>query len=226
MSEASRLRHSSAATTAGRVSCNPRSCSIEREFVATVLRMKDIRASVRLSVQSMENGDDAVERGKMSTAYIAVGSNLGDKQSNCEKGIAALNQTQGITVNSQAKLYKTAPVDFTDQDWFVNTAVRVVTDLAPRALLKQLKRIENAAGRIKSDIRFGPRVLDLDIIFYDNLVLNSDTLEIPHPRMHKRRFVLRPICDIDPAAMHPKYKKTVANLLDGIADPDQEITAL
>ncbi len=161
-----------------------------------------------------------------SIAYIAVGSNLGDKQSNCEKGIAALNQTPGITVTARAKLYKTAPVDFTDQDWFVNTAVSVTTDLAPHDLLKQLKRIESAVGRLKSDIRFGPRVLDMDIILYDTLVFKSDTLEIPHPRMHKRRFVLRPICDIDPLVMHPALKNPVKTLLDGIEDPDQELVVL
>ena len=162
----------------------------------------------------------------MSTAYIAVGSNLGNKQRNCKKGIAALNQTPGITVTAHAKLYKTAPVDFTDQEWFVNTAVRVATELLPRDLLRQLKKIESDVGRIQSDIRFGPRVLDLDIILYDNLVFKSDKLEIPHPRMHKRRFVLRPICDIDPFAMHPTFKKPVKTLLDGIEDPDQDIVVL
>ena len=162
----------------------------------------------------------------MSTAYIAVGSNLGNKQSNCKKGIAALNQTPGITVTAHAKLYKTAPVDFTDQDWFVNTAVRVATELLPRDLLRQLKRIESEIGRIQSDIRFGPRVLDLDIILYDNLVFKSDKLEIPHPRMHKRRFVLRPICDIDPFAIHPTLKKPVKTLLDSIEDPGQDIVVL
>jgi len=168
----------------------------------------------------------AREDATLSTAYIAVGSNLGDKQGNCEQGIAALTQTAGITVTAQAKLYKTAPVDFTDQAWFVNTAVRVATDLAPWDLLTQLKRIESAVGRIKTDIRFGPRVLDMDIILYDDLIFKSDTLEIPHPRMHKRRFVLRPICDIDPTAMHPTLNKPVKVLLDGISDPGQEIALL
>jgi 2-amino-4-hydroxy-6-hydroxymethyldihydropteridine diphosphokinase len=162
----------------------------------------------------------------LSSAYISIGSNLGDKQSNCKKGIAALNKTPGITVTAHAKFYKTAPVDFTDQDWFVNTAVRIATELLPRDLLRQLKRIESDVGRIQSGIRFGPRVLDLDIILYDNLVFKSDKLEIPHPRMHKRRFVLGPICDIDPLVMHPTLKKPVKTLLDGIEDPDQDIVVL
>jgi len=162
----------------------------------------------------------------MNTVYIAVGSNLGDKAGNCDRGIEALVKTRGVTVTARAKMYKTAPVDFIEQDWFVNTAIKVQTELEPLDLLKCLKKIEKDAGRLKSDIRFGPRVLDMDIIFYENLAFKSDTLEIPHPRMHKRRFVLRPICDIDPAAMHPTLKQSVKILLDRIEDPGQDIVEL
>jgi 2-amino-4-hydroxy-6-hydroxymethyldihydropteridine diphosphokinase len=162
----------------------------------------------------------------LSTAYIAVGSNLGDKRKNCALGIDALDQTREITVTARAGIYKTAPVDYTDQDWFVNTAVRIETDLAPDDLLTRLKQIERNAGRDKGGIRFGPRVLDLDIIFYDDLVLQTGTLDIPHPRMHKRRFVLRPICDIDPCAMHPTLESPVRALLEAISDPDQDIELL
>ncbi len=162
----------------------------------------------------------------MNSAYIAIGSNLGDKQVNCARGIAALNRVPGISVTARAKYYKTAPVDFTDQDWFVNTAVKVETRLAADDLLRQLKKIEQAAGRTKSGIRFGPRVLDMDIIFLGDLIFKSDRLEIPHPRMHKRRFVLEPICDIDPTAMHPVLEKPVKTLLAQIADPDQAIVEL
>ncbi len=162
----------------------------------------------------------------MSTAYIAVGSNLGDKHQNCSQGIAALDRIQTITVTDRARFYKTAPVDYTDQDWFVNTAVRVATDLSPEGLLDRLKNIERDMGREKGGVRFGPRVLDLDIIFYDDLVLSTGILAIPHPRMHKRRFVLRPICDIDPTVMHPTLKSPVRDLLEAINDPDQDIELL
>jgi len=162
----------------------------------------------------------------LNTAYIAVGSNLGDKRSNCARGIDALDQIRGITVTARAGTYKTAPVDYTDQDWFVNTAVRIETDLSPADLLTRLKQIERDAGRDKKGIRFGPRILDLDIIFYDELVLRTETLDIPHPRMHKRRFVLRPICDIDPTVMHPTLKLPVKSLLAAINDPDQDIELL
>ncbi|MCP3952043.1 MAG: 2-amino-4-hydroxy-6-hydroxymethyldihydropteridine diphosphokinase [Desulfobacterales bacterium] len=162
----------------------------------------------------------------MSTAYIAVGSNLGDKRENCNRGIDALERIRDITVTGRAGFYKTAPVDYTDQDWFVNTAIRIDTRLSPDDLLIRLKKIEQESGRKRGGIRFGPRVLDLDIIFYDDLVLQTRVLDIPHPRMHKRRFVLRPICDIDPSAMHPTLESPVKVLLEAIKDPDQDIELL
>ena len=164
--------------------------------------------------------------GSLSTAYIAIGSNLGDKHQNCIRGIDLLAQMPEIEVIDRARFYRTAPVDYTDQDWFVNTAVRIETSLAPADLLTRVKQVEREAGRDKSGIRFGPRVLDLDIIFYEDLVLRTASLEIPHPRMHKRRFVLRPICDIDPTAMHPILKMPVKSLLAAIDDPDQNIELL
>ena len=167
-----------------------------------------------------------MKESKLSTAYIAVGSNLGDKRQNCARGIEALDQTREITVTARAGFYKTAPVDYTAQDWFVNTAVRLDTSLEPVDLLARLKQIERDVGREKGGIRFGPRVLDLDIIFFDDLVLRTEVLDVPHPRMHKRRFVLRPICDIDPSAVHPTLKVPVKALLEAIDDPDQDIELL
>ena len=164
--------------------------------------------------------------GNLNIAYIAVGSNLGDKQQNCIRGIDALEQMPEIVVTDRARFYKTAPVDYTDQDWFVNTAIRVTTELNPDGLLNRLKQVELEVGRKTGGIRFGPRVLDLDIIFYGDLVIDTETLEIPHPRMHKRRFVLRPICDIDPTVVHPVLNTSVEALLVAVNDPDQEIAPL
>jgi 2-amino-4-hydroxy-6-hydroxymethyldihydropteridine diphosphokinase len=114
-------------------------------------------------------------------------------------------------------------VDYKDQDWFINVVVKVETTLAPFELLKTLKSIERGAGRVDGSIRFGPRVLDLDIILYDDLVTNSSKLIVPHPRMHKRRFVLRPICDIDPTIVHPVLKKEMQALLDVLDENEQRI---
>jgi 2-amino-4-hydroxy-6-hydroxymethyldihydropteridine diphosphokinase len=162
----------------------------------------------------------------VNSAFIAIGSNLGDKYQNCLRGIAALAETTLITVTDRAGFYKTAPVDFTDQDWFVNTAVKITTGLTPTELLERLKHIERESGRDTRGLRFGPRILDLDIIFFNDLVVRTDNLEIPHPRMHKRRFVLRPICDIDPTAKHPTLKSPVNALLEAIDDPEQDIEPL
>jgi 2-amino-4-hydroxy-6-hydroxymethyldihydropteridine diphosphokinase len=101
------------------------------------------------------------------TAYIGVGSNLGDKADNCRKGIAAVNRCEGCMVETQSPLYETEPVDLECQDWFVNGVARIRTDLEPETLLVRLKAIEHAMGPRPGEVRFGPRTLDLDILFYE-----------------------------------------------------------
>jgi 2-amino-4-hydroxy-6-hydroxymethyldihydropteridine diphosphokinase len=157
------------------------------------------------------------------TAYIGAGSNIGDKLLNCKNGISALTNTQDAAVKAWSRFYKTEPVDYKNQDWFINVVVKVETPLAPFELLKTIKSIEKDAGRMDGSLRFGPRILDLDIILYDDLVANSSELIVPHPRMHKRRFVLRPICDIDPTIVHPVLKKEMQALLDVIDENEQRI---
>jgi 2-amino-4-hydroxy-6-hydroxymethyldihydropteridine diphosphokinase len=163
---------------------------------------------------------------KKHIAYISIGSNIGDKLQNCRKGVEDLGAVGKTKLIKLSRFYRTSPVDNEDQDWFVNAAVEVATSLGPQALLHEIKRIQASAGRKTEPIRFGPRILDLDIIFYDRAVLKSPELEIPHPRMHKRRFVLQPMCDIDPFIIHPVIKKDVRTLLEEIEDPDQKIEEL
>lgn len=160
------------------------------------------------------------------TVIISVGSNLGDKLENCLKGIAALTESGKSILCETSRFFKTSPVDYTDQAWFVNAAVKIRTTLDPLALLDELIAIQQHAGRKSDTIRFGPRVLDLDILLYDDRVMRSPRLEIPHPRMHKRAFVLRPICDINPAIIHPVLGQTVADLLSRLNDDDQQIIPL
>lgn len=152
------------------------------------------------------------------TVFISIGSNIGNKLENCGKGIATLTRTVETVLLKKSGFYRTEPVDYTDQDWFVNCAVKIKTSLNPFELLTELKRIEAEAGRKNNSVRFGPRVLDLDIIFFDDQTLNSDNLVIPHPRMHQRRFVLRPICDIEPDVIHPAFKKDMVALLAELGD--------
>ena len=160
------------------------------------------------------------------TVLISAGSNIGDKSGNCKKGISALIRAESAVLFKESKLYKTEPVDYTDQDWFVNCAVKISTPLEPLELLTEIKRIESEAGRKKDVVRFGPRVLDLDIIFFDDRVIESDNLIIPHPRMHQRRFVLMPICDIDPNIIHPVLKKSIRALLAELDDSEQKVSEL
>lgn len=157
------------------------------------------------------------------TAYIGAGSNIGDKLLNCKNGIAALTRDNKTVLKDRSKFYKTEPVHYKDQDWFVNWVVKIETTLDPFELLNELKSIERDTGRVYNPIRFGPRTLDLDIILYDDLVKNSADLIIPHPRMYKRRFVLRPICDIDPKIVHPVLKKDMQYLLDILDENEQRI---
>lgn len=157
------------------------------------------------------------------TAYIGIGSNIGDKVLNCKNGITGLTNTEKIVVKERSAFYKTEPVDYKDQDWFINVVALIETTLEPIQLLKKLRSIERNAGRMDDPIRFGPRILDLDIILYDDLVMNSSGLTVPHPRMHKRRFVLRPICDIDPTIVHPVFKINMQKLLDRLDENEQRI---
>lgn len=162
----------------------------------------------------------------LHTAFISIGSNIGDKLANCQNAISALETVEDTRLCACSRFYKTAPVDYLDQDWFVNAAVKIDTKLAPRELLEALKEIQQRAGRLKDPIRFGPRIIDLDIIFYDTAIIDLPELVIPHPRMHKRRFVLQPICDIDPAFVHPVFQKDVRYLLDQLSDETQSVETL
>ena len=162
--------------------------------------------------------------GQYHTAYICVGSNLGDKLENCRRGVGRLTRGASSRLIDQSPVYKTEPVDYRQQDWFVNYVVKIETLLEPLDLLGRLKAIERQAGRTRSPVRFGPRLLDMDIIFYDELVMEHRQLVIPHPRMHKRRFVLKPLCDIDPLIYHPVLRRTVRSLLGDLDETGQRIS--
>ena len=161
----------------------------------------------------------------MSThsAIISVGSNIGDKEANCRRGIEGLLEPGKASLVKASRFYRTSPVDYLDQDWFVNAAVQIETHLEPLDLLAFLQTIQQQAGRKKGGIRFGPRVLDLDIIFYDHVVIETEELIIPHPRMHRRRFVLEPICDIDSQFIHPILKKNIQFLLNDLEPGTQQL---
>lgn len=141
--------------------------------------------------------------------YLALGSNLGNRAANLKEAISALPPQ--MEVKAKSDVYETPPIGFTEQELFLNQAVRAETYLKPEPLLKHLKRLETALGR-KPTFENGPRLIDLDILFYDDLVLYSPTLTIPHPFMHERGFVLVPLMDIASDFEHPVRKKTIREL--------------
>ncbi len=158
--------------------------------------------------------------------YLSVGSNMGDKLGNCLQGIDTLTAGNRCSLLACSRFYRTSPVDYMDQDWFVNAAIKIRTTLRPAALLDQLIAIQQGLGRKADAIRFGPRVLDLDILLYDDRVIDTPELVIPHPRMHKRAFVLKPMCDINPTIVHPVLGKCIADLLDRLNDAAQQVIPL
>lgn len=170
-----------------------------------------------------ESAASSGPKGTPQPVFISVGSNIGTRFQNCKSGISALAALKRVERVQVSAFYQTEPVDYTDQDWFVNAAVRIYTDIEPLALLQHLQKIQSDAGQKEKAVRYGPRVLDLDIVLYADRVLHSEALTIPHPRMHKRHFVLRPICDIDPQVIHPVCKKTVGELLTRLDTEHQRL---
>lgn len=148
--------------------------------------------------------------------YLSLGSNLGDRATNLELAIAAL-PAAGVRVLRRSSLYETEPVDFLAQPWFLNCVVEAKTPLLPRQLLHALRGIERMLASRKLVAR-GPRVIDLDILLYGNSVVHTEELQIPHPRMDQRRFVLAPLAELAPDLRHPVRGATIAELLEAARD--------
>jgi 2-amino-4-hydroxy-6-hydroxymethyldihydropteridine diphosphokinase len=151
---------------------------------------------------------------------------MGNRAEHCRKALAALAACQGCVVEAESPLYETEPVDFEDQGWFVNGVACLRTGLEPQALLEQLRAIERAMGRSPEGRKFGPRILDLDILFFNDWILHTTDLEFPHPRLHQRRFVLKPLCDIAPELVHPVLGQTVRSLLSSLKDGEKKVVLL
>jgi 2-amino-4-hydroxy-6-hydroxymethyldihydropteridine diphosphokinase len=145
------------------------------------------------------------------TTYIALGTNLGDRLLNLRAALSAM--APEIQVLDQSSVYETEPWGYVDQPPFLNLVIRAETDLSPRHLLDRLKGIESALGRVTT-FRNGPRMIDLDILFYADLRLATEGLVIPHPRLHERAFVLVPLAQIAPELVHPVLGLSVAQLLE------------
>lgn len=153
----------------------------------------------------------------MNTTYIGFGSNIGDRLSFIRHALHLLSQTDGITIKEISSLYETEPVGNEDQSLFLNGAVELDTYLSPQKLLRKLKEIETDVGR-QHRTRWGPREIDLDLLIYGKMCLQTPELIIPHPEMYNRRFVLTPLAEIAPNLLHPTLKKTIQLLLNRLED--------
>jgi 2-amino-4-hydroxy-6-hydroxymethyldihydropteridine diphosphokinase len=152
--------------------------------------------------------------------FIALGTNLGDRAGNLRRAIAAIRGF--ASVEAISRVYETEPVGFRDQPDYWNLVVRIRTELEPQALFEALKGIEQQLGRTAA-FRNAPRVIDLDIIAYDQLVLRSESLEIPHPRMNERSFVLFPLAEVAPEFRHPANHQSIVQLIAALAEPTRAV---
>jgi len=148
--------------------------------------------------------------------FIALGSNIGDRELNLLRGVAEIGKISGSRVIALSGFYDTEAVGEATQADFLNAALQLETSLSPRQLLAELQRIETEDFRRVRTLRWGPRTIDLDLLFYGNLTITEDELTIPHPRLHERRFVLQPLAEIAPNFVHPLLHMTVADLLRAV----------
>jgi len=153
----------------------------------------------------------------MSNVFLGIGTNLGNRKANLRKALEMIGEHIGRILNSSS-VYETAPWGFEAENDFLNMVVRVETNHTPAELMKKIARIESMVGRERNQDRYSSRVIDIDILLWDDLVINENGLKIPHPLMHERKFVLVPLCEIAPDILHPVLKMTISSLLDSCRD--------
>jgi dihydroneopterin aldolase / 2-amino-4-hydroxy-6-hydroxymethyldihydropteridine diphosphokinase len=154
----------------------------------------------------------------MVDVFLGLGSNVGDREGNIRKALELVDWE--CVVVRRSPLYRTEPVGYEDQEWFLNCVAEAETGLQPKELIDFLTSVEDRLKRVRT-VKNGPRTIDLDILFYDDRIVDRGDLVIPHPRLHERLFVLKPMSDLDPNFVHPVLKKTVKQLMDGLKNPEK-----
>ncbi|MBI2884804.1 MAG: 2-amino-4-hydroxy-6-hydroxymethyldihydropteridine diphosphokinase [Candidatus Omnitrophica bacterium] len=153
----------------------------------------------------------------MAQVFLGVGSNEGDRAAQISLAAQRLSRIPGTRLIQMAPLYETQPVGGPPQPDYLNTVIEAETSLEPGALLAALRALERELGRVPSSVRWGPRPIDLDILLYDDLVMSTPALTIPHPRLHERRFVLEPLAQLAPDVRHPVAGRRIIELLAGLS---------
>jgi 2-amino-4-hydroxy-6-hydroxymethyldihydropteridine diphosphokinase len=156
-------------------------------------------------------------------AYLSLGSNVGEREENLREAVARLGGLGEVIAVSS--LYETEPMEFKDQPWFLNCAVALKTSLMPRRLLSRILRIEQEMGRRRTHLK-GPRTIDIDLLLFGNSVIHTPQLDVPHPALHQRRFVLEPLAEIAPEARHPVLKCTVSEIREALPRDAGEVKRL
>lgn len=152
---------------------------------------------------------------RQEVVYLGLGSNLGDKVANCLRALTAVSASHHNRIHALSSLYKTEPIGYRDQDWFINCVAEISTTLLPRPFHAFLQGIEKGMGR-KRIVKMGPRIIDLDILLYGTEIIDEAGLIIPHPRLHERGFVLVPLAELAPELRHPILQKTATELLESL----------
>jgi 2-amino-4-hydroxy-6-hydroxymethyldihydropteridine diphosphokinase len=152
----------------------------------------------------------------MALAYISLGSNLGDREENIKNAVTEINNLRKTTVLAVSVNYETDPVGYTEQGKFINAVIKIDTGLKPEELLTEFQTAERKLGRTET-IKWGPRIIDIDILIYENLIIDTDNLRIPHPLMHERYFVMKPLSEIAPEEIHPILNKTFKSIYEEYA---------
>ena len=157
----------------------------------------------------------------MAVVYLSLGSNLGDRLGYVQQATSLIGGLQDTSIIATSSFYETEPWQMDSPNWFVNAVVQISTDLEPEELLLCTTRIEGQLGRKRIEgIRYTDRTIDIDILFYDNLLINTKTLTIPHKLFHKRAFLLVPMLEIAQDFVHPLFKKTISELYDDLENPE------
>ncbi|NLX75655.1 MAG: 2-amino-4-hydroxy-6-hydroxymethyldihydropteridine diphosphokinase [Synergistaceae bacterium] len=179
----------------------------------TLLRKVQVRLAKPWAPVGLPLNEVAIELCRSwQPAVVALGSNMGDRRAHIVTALKALDGNKAIRRLASSKLIETSPYGVTDQEDFLNGAVYIETILSPHALLKYLQQVEDDSGRVRTR-HWGPRTLDLDLIYYSDLIIHSADLTLPHPEMQKRDFVLEPICELVPNYVDPRYGLPVCELL-------------